>query len=96
MTAPVGSLRWQLSLLGATAAGAVVAVCPIWWAVAIWWDVRDRRRSKLSRTSIPARVKGGNDNTTYPWWSLIARLRQWWGIRQWAKKLAADVADLND
>lgn len=48
--APVGSLRWQLGLLGATLAGAVVAVCPVWWARALWWDLRDRleaeRRSR--------------------------------------------------
>ena len=41
MTAPVGSLRWQLALLGWTLAGAAIAVCPVWWAVAAWWDVRD-------------------------------------------------------
>ena len=37
----VGSLRWQLALLGWTLAGAAIAVCPVWWAVAAWWDVRD-------------------------------------------------------
>jgi hypothetical protein len=35
-------------------------------------------------------------DSDYPWWNVVARLRQCWGIRQWAKKLAADVADLND
>jgi hypothetical protein len=35
-------------------------------------------------------------DATYPWWNVVSRLRKWWGIRQWAKKLAAEVADLTD
>lgn len=42
MNAPVGSLRWQAKLLGYTLAGAAIAVCPAWWGVALWWELRDR------------------------------------------------------
>ena len=42
MSAPVGSLRWQFGLLGYTLAGATIAVNPIWWGWALWWEVRDR------------------------------------------------------
>ena len=42
MSAPVGSVRWQLGLLASVLAGGAVAVCPAWWAVALWWDYRAR------------------------------------------------------
>ena len=42
MTAPVGSVRWQIKLVGTMALAVAVAVCPVWWAVAAWWGVRNR------------------------------------------------------
>lgn len=35
-------------------------------------------------------------DANYPWWDVVSRLRQWWGIRRWAKRLARDVENLND
>ena len=46
--APIGSLRWQLGLLGYTLAGAAIAVCPVWWAVALRWDVVEKKVKKES------------------------------------------------
>jgi hypothetical protein len=43
---PVGSIRWQLGLLGSTLAGAAMALSPAWWAVALFWDLRDRYSPK--------------------------------------------------
>ena len=45
MNAPEGSLRWQLALLGMTLAGVAVALCPVWWAVVAYWELRVRLRS---------------------------------------------------
>jgi hypothetical protein len=36
----VGSIGWQLELLGVTALGAAIAVCPLWWAWCWWSDAR--------------------------------------------------------
>ena len=40
-SAPVGSFRWNLELVATMLAAGAVAVCPVWWAVALWWDWRD-------------------------------------------------------
>ena len=39
--APVGSLRWQAKLVGTMVVAGAIALCPAWWAVALWWEVRD-------------------------------------------------------
>jgi hypothetical protein len=43
---PARSLRWQLGLLGSTLAGVAIALSPAWWAVALFWDLRDRYSAK--------------------------------------------------
>lgn len=38
----VGSIGWQLELLGHTLAGVAIAACPLWWAWCLWSDARAR------------------------------------------------------
>lgn len=39
MSAPVGSIRWQLGLAGMTLLGGVIGI--VWWPVPMAWDVAD-------------------------------------------------------
>ena len=39
MRAPVGSVRWQLGLLGWTLAGVALGLNPLWWLRAALWEL---------------------------------------------------------